>query len=200
MQSTDVDDHEARLETAADVSIARQISVSRQQRQLLIPIKATSAFTSTSSPSTVSKHNQKFPSPLSINMNRLASPLGAVASAARAESPIVGKEQPVAERKASKRGEGVNKTLTLVAASVKPSTPTLVVVGGEDRGKAWGGKAVDGPVRTGSGEITAGLAVEHGLGLGPGHQRSRLGPGEVHGHSYRKSERVVVERVSVSSN
>jgi len=79
-----------------------------------------------------------------------------------------------------------------VAASVKPSTPTLVVVGSGEKEKMWGGKAVESPISTGSGEIRVGLAVEHGS-IG-------LSPGEVHGHQHRKSERVVVERVSVASN
>ena len=83
----------------------------------------------------------------------------------------------------------------LVAASVKPSTPTLVVVGSGEREKMWGGKAVESPISTESGEIKVGLAVgSHS------HGASGLSPGEVHGHQHRKSERVVVERVSVASN
>jgi hypothetical protein len=122
-------------------------------------------------------------------MNRVASPLGAVVSAARAESPIDGNGRPGNERKCSKRG--VNERL--VAASVKPSTPTLVVVGSGEKEKMWDGKAVDSPASTGSGEIRVGLTVgSAGSGLSPG--------GEVHGHQYKKSERVVVERVSVASN
>ena len=194
-QHTDANDHEARLETAADVSIARQISVSRQQRQLLIPIKASSSPSSSSSPSITPRHNQNFPLPL--NVNRVASPLGAVASVARAEAPIDGHGRPVAERKASKRSEGgasQNKRPNLVAASVKPSTPTLVVVGGEERGQVWGGRVIDGPGRAVSGasrEIRIGLTVEDGVGLGEAPR---------HAHPYRKSERVVVERISVASN
>ena len=183
---TEEEEHEQRLKTAADVSIARQISVSRQQRQLLIPIRANT------NPNLKGKYNQNFTSPLNINMNRVASPLGAVASAARAESPIDRNGRPVVERKGSKSG-GVNERL--VAASVKPSTPTLVVVGSGEKEKMWGGKAVESPISMGSGEIRVGLAVgthDHG--------RSGLNPGDVHGHQYRKSERVVVERVSVASN
>lgn len=123
-------------------------------------------------------------------MNRVASPLGAVASAARVESPIDRNGRPVAERKSSKSGP-VNERL--VAASVKPSTPTLVVVGSGEKEKMWGGKAVESPISTGSGEIRVGLAVGTHGGTG-------LSPGEVYGHQHRKSERVVVERVSVASN
>ena len=65
-------------------------------------------------------------------MNLVASPLGAVASAARVESPIDRNGRLVAERKGSKSGP-VNERL--VAASVKPSTPTLVVVGSGEREK-----------------------------------------------------------------
>jgi hypothetical protein len=129
-------------------------------------------------------------------MTRVASPLGAVASAAQAESPIDRHGRP--ERKGSKSA-GVNERL--VAASVNPSTPTLVVVGDGEKEKMWGGKAVEQPrvsnLSTGSGDIMVGLSVES-REIG----RSRLGPGEgqVHGHMYRKSERVVVERVSVASS
>ena len=175
----EIDEHEERLKTAANVSIARQISVSRQQRQLLIPIKASS------NPNLKSKYNQNFPSPLNT-INRVASPLGAVAQAA---SPVDRNGRPSAERKGSKSG-GVNERL--VAATAKPSTPTLVVVGGGEKEKMWGGKAVESPISMGSGEIRMGLAVGHG--------GSGLGPGEVHGHQYRKSERVVVESVGVASN
>lgn len=129
-------------------------------------------------------------------MNRVASPLGAVASAARAESPIDRNGRPVAERKGSKSA-GVNERL--VAASVNPSTPTLVVVGDGEKEKMWGGKAVEQPRgSTGSGEIRVALAVDsHEIVRG----RSGLSPGDqVHGHMYRKSERVVVERVSVASS
>ena len=123
-------------------------------------------------------------------MNLVASPLGAVASAARVESPIDRNGRLVAERKGSKSGP-VNERL--VAASVKPSTPTLVVVGSGEREKMWGGRAVESPISTGSGEIRVGLAVGTHGGIG-------LSPGEVYGHQHRKSERVIVERVSIASN
>ncbi|KAL3420144.1 hypothetical protein PVAG01_08643 [Phlyctema vagabunda] len=50
---------EQRLETAADVSIARQISVSRQQRQLLIPIKKSAGSPSPSSQGLASNPRMK---------------------------------------------------------------------------------------------------------------------------------------------
>jgi hypothetical protein len=193
------DENEARLKTAADVSIARQISVSRQQRQLLIPIK-------TKTPSNTSlnkKYNQNFPSPINgaLGVNRVASPLGAVATAVAEERDREGKGKdragsPLVERK--DRGEKIERLIE----GIKPNTPTLVLVPGPDKNemaKAWGGATAvhSTPVglaerRRGSGntmgEIKVGLAVNVGRGAA------------AHGHAQRKSERVIVERVSFASN
>lgn len=193
------DENEARLKTAADVSIARQISVSRQQRQLLIPIK-----TKTSSNTSLNKkYNQNFPSPINGNLgvNRVASPLGAVATAVAEERDREGRGKdragsPLVERK--DRGEKIER----LVEGIKPNTPTLVVVPGPDKNemvKAWGGATAvhSTPVglaerRRGSGnamgEIKVGLAVNVGRGAA------------AHGHAQRKSERVIVERVSIASN
>ncbi|KUJ14437.1 uncharacterized protein LY89DRAFT_139653 [Mollisia scopiformis] len=118
------DDAEARLKSLADVSIARQISVSRQQRQLLVPIK-TSLKSSSSNGSL-----KRSPNPVNA-----ASPLSVVAGG----------------------GAEVNKD--------------------EKKGE----------------EISIGLRV--GGGGGEREMRQR----ELRDLQNRKSERVVVERVSVVS-
>jgi hypothetical protein len=185
-------DHEQRLKTAADVSIARQISVSRQQRQLLVPIKASS------NPNLKSKYAQIVPPLNTINMNRVASPLGVVASG----SPVDRNGRPVAERKGSRSGASgvVGLGERLVAASVKPSTPTLVVVGGSpgEEEKMWSGRSVERGSAS-SGEIRVGLGVRRDEAR---RGKSSLSPGEVnvHGHHHRKSERVVVENFTVVSS
>ncbi|TAQ87159.1 hypothetical protein B7494_g4538 [Chlorociboria aeruginascens] len=68
--ATDLEEEE-RLKTAADVSIARQISISRDQRKLLVPEKSAS----NSSLNNKFKH-QNFPSPIGV----ARSPLAAVAA------------------------------------------------------------------------------------------------------------------------
>lgn len=171
-------EREERLKSAADISIARQISVSRQQRQLLIPIKKSSSL---SSPKNDNKSlNPSFPSPL--NITRVASPLGAVAAAAAAA------ESPIAGRGGSPRArlERKNTAERLMQSSANPSTPTLVIVGGGtgDVERAWGGNmATSSPVLegrggTGSGELRVGLAAGGLVELGN-----------------RKSERIVLESV-----
>lgn len=167
-------DEEERLESAADISIARQISVSRKQRQLLIPIKKATA------PLNNKSYNPNFPSPSPLNITRVASPLGAVAAAA--ESPVAGKAGSPLVRVEPKRK---NTNERLVAASANPSTPTLVVVGGPHDAveRSWGGAtAANSPAFSrdghGSEEISVGLAIGTSMDLG-----------------HRKSERVIVERV-----
>jgi len=189
--ASDDDENEARLKTAADVSIARQISVSRQQRQLLIPIKSKAQSSSVSN----NKHNQNFPSPLNghIGVNRVASPLGAVAVAAAEERDREGKGKdragsPLVEKK-KERGDKMER----LVEGVKPNTPTLVVVPGPEKNevvKAWGGATASVGLaarRKGSantmGEIKVGLAVNN-----PAH------------HHRPKSEKVVVEQVSITSS
>ena len=125
-----------------------------------------------------------------MNINRVASPLGAVV----AESPVDRNGRPVAERKASVTGSERERE-RLVTSEVKPSTPTLVVVGDGSgvRENGWVGKARQAMEKEGSGEIRVGLVVgseRGGRGLSP----------ETHGHKYRKSERVVVESVSAASS
>jgi hypothetical protein len=201
------EDEELRLKTAADVSIARQISVSRSQRQLLVPIK--SALKQPKNPN-LSIEQRNFPVPASgigaIGVGRVASPLGAVAVAAQEERERAG--SPLADRGERARVPREKKTAERLVEGVKPITPTLVVVGNsrDEKEKLWQGAtqqqhlAHSTPVglaerRRGNnnghlhlsntGEIKVGLAVEAA-------QAKEL--------QNRKSERVVVERISVASN
>lgn len=220
---------EARLETAADVSIARQISVSRQQRQLLVPIKTSLKTPSTGNLSKKSINptnpngspkkdrvvgSQNFPSPASGigAIGKVSSPLGAIATATKEEHER-GRGSPQAERTSRDKSPPTERLVQVA----KPSTPTLVVVGEGMDGKerAWAGATAGmnmpqshAPVgfserrrqkeATSShshansiiGEIRVGLAVSRDSS--PARQARDL--------SHRKSERVVVERVSVASN
>ncbi|KAJ5040376.1 uncharacterized protein L3040_006032 [Drepanopeziza brunnea f. sp. 'multigermtubi'] len=142
---------ESRLEDAADISIARQISVSRRQRQLLVPIKTgVKAHTRTSSKNANRVREgekkervvgaQNFPSPArrrsSINLRTVSSPLTAIAIATKEEHERV---SPVPEKRVTRDASPSTKRLMLPTA--KPSTPTLVVVGDrfDEREKAWAG-------------------------------------------------------------
>ncbi|KAG4441239.1 hypothetical protein IFR05_003287 [Cadophora sp. M221] len=237
------EEDEARLESAADVSIARQISVSRQQRQLLVPIKTSLKTPSTGSlskkfinptnPNGSPKKDrvvggQNFPSPASgigaMSVGKVSSPLGAIAIATKEE-----RERGREPRRGSPEAEKTSreKSTERLVQVAKPSTPTLVVVGEgmDDRGKAWSGATATananmnmnmhkqqshapvgfserrrqkeaasssshshaGPI---IGEIRVGLAVARDSS--PARLARDL--------SHRKSERVVVERVSVASN
>ena len=170
-------DREERLKSAADISIARQISVSRQQTQLLIPIKKAnstspkpnsqtpikqSVSVATTRSAQRSNSNPNMTSPMSMNLSR--SPLQIVSDP---ESPVTG--TPFVRPR---------------MVTVKPSTPTLVVMGndGEECAKLWGGQtASNSPafLRKESGEIHIGLMAGSPVGVG----------------GNRKSERVVLERV-----
>jgi len=112
------------LKTAADVSIARQISVSRSQRQLLIPIK-----TSSQNSKGQKRGNPNFPSPGNGALDRLE----------RVVSPTSGNGARVGSSVGLGGGRrvvkmGVNERLV----ERKPLTPTIVVVGG-NRGNREGG-------------------------------------------------------------
>ena len=198
------EDEELRLKTAADLSIARQISVSRSQRQLLVPIK--SALKQPKNPN-LQIEQRNFPLPASgigaIAVGRVASPLGAVAVAAQEERERAG--SPLTDRGERSRPRET-KTVERLVEGVKPITPTVVVVGdsrSEEKllqGATQQHLAYSTPVslaerRRGNnnglaylrntGEIKVGLAVE-------AVQAKEL--------QNRKSERVVVERISVASN
>jgi len=201
------EDEEIRLKTAADVSIARQISVSRSQRQFLVPIK--SALKQPRNPN-LEVEQRNFPVPASgigaIGVSRVASPLGAVAVAAQEERKRA--ESPLADRGERVRMPSRKNTAERLVDGVKPITPTLVVVGNsrDEKEKLWQGAtqqhhlAHSTPVglaerRRGgnnghlhlsnTGEIKVGLTVEAA-------QAKEL--------QNRKSERVIVERISVASN
>jgi len=200
------EDEELRLKTAADVSIARQISVSRSQRQLLVPIKS-----ALKQPKNLNLTIEQRNLPVSasgidaIGVGRVASPLGAVAVAAQEERERAG--SPFADRERGRMAREKKPAERLVDG-VKPATPTLVVVGNslDQKEKLWQGAtqqqhlAHSTPLEpaerrrgndkghlhlSNTGEIKVGLAVEAA-------QAKEL--------QNRKSERVVVERISVASN
>ncbi|KAG9230542.1 hypothetical protein BJ875DRAFT_487867 [Amylocarpus encephaloides] len=210
-------DEEARLKSAADVSIARQISVSRQQRQLLVPINAmrrTPSNASVSKKPSQSTLSSVPSSSSSLEVNCIASPLNAIAVAASEErDSITPKPSLVGDRKER-----------LLVTNIKPSMPTLVVVPGpkdNERVDSWVGNITTSAV------VHPGTPVQFGLSLaerrkGKGHVQmgdiqvglapvSRSGGASsriketVRGasglqHRQRISEGVVVERVSVASN
>jgi hypothetical protein len=155
----DVDKREKDLRTAAEISIARQISVSRQQTRLLIPIRSPSS--------------NRANSPSALNIGQVSSPLGVVA--AGIEQSVTGRSG--SQKKDAKRSAGER----LAAPAAKSSTPTLVVVGG-DTTESWGGATVPNiPELDGtSGEVVKVRAVAE--------------------HRHRKSERVIVENISTTSN
>lgn len=104
----------------------------------------------------------------------MTSPLGVVAAAADAESPIAG--MGMVRRTTGER----------LLSGTNPSTPTLVVVGDgrSDVERLWGGTMSPGSdSRAGSGEIRVGLAIS---------------PSPLGERVNRKSERVVVETISVN--
>ncbi|KAE8444853.1 hypothetical protein EG329_014208 [Mollisiaceae sp. DMI_Dod_QoI] len=227
------EDEEARLKSLADVSIARQISVSRQQRQLLVPIKT--SLKSVSSNGNLKRSPSSHIPVLAtgngasiVNVGRAASPLSSVAVTAqgRSASPLAGKS----ERIERKEGEQSSKPTERLVAGVKPVTPTLVVVGNnvDEREKKWAGATqtlkpanvglaerrrllaqahnaavangngiVERPHNHAIGEIRVGLTVnpkEADRGERAARQK------ELRDLQNRKSERVVVERISVASN
>jgi len=119
----DEEEIQQRLKTAADVSIARQISVSRSQRQLLIPIK-----TSSQNSKGQKGGNPNFPSPGNGRLDRserVVSPTSG--NGARVGSPVgLGGGPRVVKM-------GLNERLV----ERKPLTPTIVVVSG-NRGNRKG--------------------------------------------------------------
>ena len=119
----DEEEREKKLRTAAEISIARQISVSREQTRLIIPMRSPSS--------------KRANSPNALTIGQIASPLGAVAS---------GMEHSVAPRVGSRKEEIRKITKERFAApAAKPNTPTLVVVGGDSTEETWGGATANGP-------------------------------------------------------
>jgi hypothetical protein len=128
-----------------------------------------------------------------IGMGRVASPLGAVAVAAQEEREKAG--SPLGDRVVVKEKKERNERLV---EGVKPSTPTLVVVGG-GLGNWGGATAKNNPIGLAEHRMRKNSGNEHGqrheitIGL-------QVTPGRDKDLAHRKSERVVVERVSVASN
>ncbi|CCD55614.1 hypothetical protein BofuT4_P154260.1 [Botrytis cinerea T4] len=150
------DPEQKRLESAAGVSIARQISVSRQQRQLLIPIKTSG---------TLSRRNRErspgpgsgAPSPVFANAKKIVSgedvtakkgsPLesvaelsfrGGVMASNGSSAPGNGKPIPIAM--------GIHGDVKVKEIS-KPSTPTLVIVPGVE--EQWGAGSASASANSG---------------------------------------------------
>ena len=113
----DEEEREKKLRTAADISIARQISVSREQSRLIIPIR--------------SPGSKRANSPNALTIGQSASPLSAMAA---------GIDHSVGGRSGNRR-EDARRAIKerLAAPAAKPSTPTLVVVGDDSTQETWGG-------------------------------------------------------------
>ncbi|TGO11313.1 hypothetical protein BTUL_0112g00020 [Botrytis tulipae] len=218
------DPEQKRLESAAGVSIARQISVSRQQRQLLIPIKTSG---------TVSKRNrEKSPAPGSgirspvsgsgkkvitgddVNA-KTGSPLesvtelsfrgGVISSSSSSTSSSKGQNGSSENRNgiAMAMGMGIHSDIK-VKQSSKPSTPTLVVVPGVE--EQWGaGIASAGGLMSSKERVEAMMKGSRGsplLGQGLGWEEQggkmlSVAPRTEMGagHQHRRSERAVVVEV-----
>ncbi|OWP03717.1 hypothetical protein B2J93_6060 [Marssonina coronariae] len=221
------DEDEALLETAADVSIARQISVSRRQRQLLVPIKTSLRApgpeklvggSRDTSPEEHAAGAQSFPASESgvspISVGHVSSPLGALANASNEE---IERFSPAAE-KGDRRARDVSpNTERLIQGLAKPSTPTLVVVG-RDVGameQAWAGATArpkqgqhPSPMGFSEGRRQR-LASQQGhapqnsmvgeirVGLAVSRDSSPARQANVNELKYRKSERAVIEGARV---
>ncbi len=229
------DEDEARLESAADVSIARQISVSRQQRQLLVPIKTSIKAPATGnlnkkyvngSSNGSSKNervigSQNFPSPASgigaISVNNVSSPLSAIAIASKEERERGSPSADKSGRDGREKEKDKSPTTERLVQVAKPSTPTLVVVGDgvDEREKAWAGstttlKQGQAPVGFSERRRQREIAGSHAhhtqnpmvgeikVGLTVARESSPVRKAK--DLSHRKSERVVVERISSVSN
>lgn len=152
-ENIDDEEREAKLRTAADVSIARQISVSREQTRLIIPMRSPSS--------------NRANSPNALTIGQVASPLGNVAA---------GIEKSAVGRPGNRRADAKKTTKERLAAPVvKPSTPTLVIVGGDSTEEVWGGVTALNETHTGEARLRTLAERRH-----------------------RKSERVIVESISIS--
>ncbi|PBP28570.1 hypothetical protein BUE80_DR000603 [Diplocarpon rosae] len=151
LSSPTSDEDEARLETAADVSIARQISVSRRQRQLLVPIKTSVRARGQQNPGGgargLSPEERAGAGPGvptadagagPISVGPVSSPLGAIATASKEE---IERFSPPAEKGELRASAVSPNTERLVQGFARPRTPTLVVVGrgADERERAWAG-------------------------------------------------------------
>jgi hypothetical protein len=169
----------------------------------------------------IAGHNQNFPSPLQslngnamvVNVGKIASPLGAVEMATMEErelqrererkakeregSPLSTDVSRVDKKERKERRERREKERERLVEGVKPSTPTLVVVGGENGGNGWDGNVAD----PGASAQKMGLAERRRMVKGKEREvKGDLAVATWRGHEHRKSEKAVVERVSVHSD
>ncbi|KAF7918430.1 uncharacterized protein EAE98_009673 [Botrytis deweyae] len=190
------DPEQKRLESAAGVSIARQISVSRQQRQLLIPIKTSG---------TISKRNrEKSPAPGSGIRSPVSGSAKKVITGedvnAKTGSPLEsvtelsfrgGVLSPSSSSSSSKGQSGTSGNSSgsgnriengipsdiKVKQTSKPSTPTLVVVPGVE--EQWGaGIASSGGLMSSKERVEAMMKGSRGsplLGQGQGQGQGQQG-------------------------
>lgn len=150
-------------------------------------MRARASTVSSSSPSAPSKssYNQHFPSPLQglqdagINVSRVTSPLSAVEKATREEW----EQQNSIVASMSSSGVGKKERERLVNG-VKPNTPTLVIVGGN---------GIDEGVRVNNWDGSV-LERKKSNGIAERRRKARQEK-DGRGHEYKKSEKVVVERV-----
>ncbi|RDW77373.1 hypothetical protein BP6252_05426 [Coleophoma cylindrospora] len=173
-----VSEDEERLITAANVSIARQISVSRQQRQLLVPIqKSSSSHSPTSQRSAVPSPMKSVRSPggdpyisAPLDSNRVTAAMNAEA----APKPLM-----LADRTASRPRVNVTTDFTglgerLVDSPVRALTPTLVVVDGPGEPRIRGQVKKGSPIGAAR-NATLGVAGQSGGNMELQHRRSERG-------------------------
>ncbi|KAK2629667.1 hypothetical protein QTJ16_000487 [Diplocarpon rosae] len=227
LSSPTSDEDEARLETAADVSIARQISVSRRQRQLLVPIKTSVRARGQQNPGGggargLSPEERAGAGPGvptadaeagPISVGPVSSPLGAIATASKEE---IERFSPPAEKGELRASAVSPNTERLVQGFARPRTPTLVVVGrgADERERAWAGATArstprqPSPMGVSEGRrlrqvSQPGHAPQHSMvgeirvGMAVSREGSTTRKANVSELKYRKSERAVVERVRV---
>lgn len=131
------EEREKKLRTAADISIARQISVSREQSRLIIPMRNPGS-------------NRAY-SPSALTIGQSASPLGVVAAGIDHSDG----------RRSGNRKEEARKAIKerLATPAAKQNTPTLVVVGGDTTQDAWGGATTANGRDAGEGKLR--MFAEH---------------------------------------
>lgn len=220
--SSPISEDEARLESAAEVSIARQISVSRQQKQMLVPIKTSAKEPSAGDTTTTKdrssngeekkKKNEKMErgvgaphSPEPVKILGLSSPLSAIAIATTEERERISPSFDPSDHGIARCKEISPTTQRLMLQSAKPSMPTVVIVdtaanepGGGAASDVTRGPHVPGRPRPQDAASPSPLAGELQVGLAISRDSSpvrRVPTHRQHGNN-RKSEWAVVESVS----
>jgi hypothetical protein len=123
--SNDEDDEESRMERLADVSIARQISVSRQQRQLLVPIKGSRKAKTEASTTNVSNSPDTSP-PIRPVMRMRASTISASPGSKVHDQNFPSPGQKIHGNQNFGFGAGVNvANVTSPLAAVEKAVETL---------------------------------------------------------------------------